>query len=132
MNHSFHTFLDTYLSIWNQSSISELKEIISKDYQAREITGGEILDFGYEESISGWGQGFHFVKENGGIWDLKVLSILPLRENETLVIISATIVINGKSLETANVFFQTFRKESTNDWKLIRSYIEAEVMNIND
>ncbi|MBU8919155.1 hypothetical protein BGM25_24235 [Bacillus sp. FJAT-29953] len=53
------------------------------------------------------------------------ISIVPLRVDETLVIISATIVMQGKSLNTKNIFFQTFKKVSSARWELIRSYIEA-------
>ncbi|MFJ5769640.1 hypothetical protein [Psychrobacillus sp. NPDC093180] len=42
-----------------------------------------------------------------------------------MAIISATLVIQGKSLETGNLFFQTFKKNSIHEWKLARSYIEA-------
>ncbi|PFD37827.1 hypothetical protein CN285_19565 [Bacillus cereus] len=44
-----------------------------------------------------------------------------------LVILSASIMIQNKSLKTANLFFQTFQKNSENDWFLVRSYIEAGV-----
>ena len=66
-----------------------------------------------------------FAKENNARWNIKVISILPLREDETMVILSASLILQGKSLETANLFFQTFKKNSINDWKLVRSYIEA-------
>lgn len=46
-NNSFRKFLDSYLKVWRNSSLTDMKNIISKDYQAREITGGEIVDFGY-------------------------------------------------------------------------------------
>jgi hypothetical protein len=44
-----------------------------------------------------------------------------------LAILSATIIIEGKTLETANIFFDTFKKSVENEWQLIRSYIEAGV-----
>ncbi|WP_245604645.1 hypothetical protein [Paucisalibacillus globulus] len=53
-NNSFRNFLDSYLDVWRNSSLIDLKNIISKDYKAREISDGEIVDFGYEESITGW------------------------------------------------------------------------------
>lgn len=129
MDNSFRQFLDTFLDVWRASSLIELKDIISKDYEAREITGGEIVDFGYEESINGWEQGFNFVKENKAQWKLNEISILSLRDDETMVILSATLVVQGKSLETANLFFQTFKKTGINDWKLVRSYIEVGIPN---
>mgnify|MGYP003396867873 len=125
MHKSFSQFLETYLDVWRNSSLTDLKNLISKDYEAREISGGNIVDFGYEESLNGWEQGFKFAKENNARWNIKVISILPLREDETMVILSASLILQGKSLETANLFFQTFKKNSINDWKLVRSYIEA-------
>ncbi|WP_342601062.1 flavoprotein [Psychrobacillus sp. FSL H8-0483] len=131
MDNSFRTFLDTYLDVWRSSSLAELKDLISQNYESREITSGDIVDFAYEESVNGWEQGFNFVKGNNAQWNIEVISILPLREDETMVILSATILIQGKSLETANLFFQTFKRYGTNDWKLIRSYIEAGIPNVN-
>lgn len=54
MDNSFSTFLDTYLNVWKASSLMEMKKLISQDYEAREITGGVIVDFGYEKSVNGW------------------------------------------------------------------------------
>ncbi|QUG42388.1 flavoprotein [Psychrobacillus sp. INOP01] len=125
MDKTFSLFLNNYLDVWKASSLSELKELISINYEAREITGGDIVDFGYEESVKGWEHGFSFAKENNAQWNINVISILPLRESEIIVVLSATMVIQSKSLDTANLFFQTFRKNSVNDWKLVRSYIEA-------
>ena len=119
------------MNVWRDSSLTNLKNLISQDYEAREIEGGNIVDFGYEESIDGWEQGFKFVKENNAHWNINVISIIPLRETETMAIISATMVIQGKSLETANMFFQTFKKNNINEWKLVRSYIEARIPNIS-
>ena len=130
MDTIFQEFLDTYIEAWKNSSLTELKTCISKDYKAREITGGEVVDFGYEESISGWEQGFHFVKENDAEWDLQIMSIFPIRKDEFLVIISATIVIQGKRIETANLFFQTFKRNNMEEWSLVRSYIEAGIPSI--
>jgi hypothetical protein len=128
MNHdTFRPFLDTFIDAWKQSSIMSMEKFISNDYQAREITGGDIVDFGYEESINGWKQGFNFIKENRAQWEINEVSIITLRENEMLAILSATIIIKGKTLETANIFFDTFKKSVENEWQLIRSYIEAGV-----
>ncbi|WP_102027715.1 flavoprotein [Salirhabdus sp. Marseille-P4669] len=126
MDTSFRTFLDSFFTTWRNSAIHKLKEIISKDYQAREVvSSGEISDFGYEESIQGWEQGFTFAMDNNAEWELEELSILPLRDDEILVILSASMIIDGNSLETANVFFDTFKKNAYGEWKLVRSYIEA-------
>ena len=128
MDTTFRGFLNNFLNSWNNSSINEMKNYLSPDYQAREITNGEILDFGYQDSIKGWEQGFQFVKENDAVWQLNEVSSTSLREKEYLVIISATIAINGKSMDTANLFFNTFKKETDREWKLVRSYIEAGVL----
>jgi hypothetical protein len=104
-----------------------MEKFIANDYQAREITGEEIIDFGYEESINGWKQGFDFVLEVGAKWEINEISILSLRENEMLATLSATIIIPGKTMEKANLFYDTFKKSDDNQWKLIRSYIEAGV-----
>jgi hypothetical protein len=131
MDQSFRRFLDTFLDIWRSSSIDGLKDFISKDYQAREITEGEIVDFGFEESVQGWEQGFNFVKENNAQWKLYEISIMPLKDNEVMAVIFATMVIGGKSLATGNLFFYTFKKDHSENWKLIRSYIEAGIANEN-
>lgn len=127
MRQSFRKSLDTYLTAWRNSSLAELKEFIPRDYKAREISGGKIVDFGYEESINGWEQGFQFVNENNGQWSIKEHSIVPLRAQEVLVILSATIIIDGKSLDTVNLFFETFKEINPNEWKMVRSYVEAGV-----
>ena len=127
MPNSFSMFLDTYLDVWSDSSLTGMKNLISQEYKAREITDGNIVDFGYEESLNGWEQGFKFAKENNAEWMIKVITVLPLRDDETMAILSATLVIRGKKLDTANLFFQTFQKNSKNEWNLVRSYIEAGV-----
>ncbi|MGD6873624.1 flavoprotein [Sutcliffiella horikoshii] len=125
MNNLFRKFLNIYLDAWRSSSIDGMRNIISKDYKAREISYGNIIDFGFEESINGWEQGFSFAKENNAEWELNEIAIIPLRTDETLVILSATMILQGKSIDSAHLFFQTFKKEESNSWKLIRSYIEA-------
>ena len=125
MDNSFSIFLDTFLDAWRTSSLMDLKDLISQEYQGREIAGGDISDFGYEESVVGWKQGFNFAKENNAQWNIKVVSIIPLRKDEIMAVLSATLVIQGKSLETANLFFNTFKKINNIDWKLVRSYIES-------
>jgi len=125
MDNLFRKFLDDFLDAWRTSSLTEIRNLISEDYKGREITGGGIVDFGFEESISGWEQGFNFVKDNNAQWELNEISIIPLRVDEMLVIISATMIIQGKRLNSANLFFDTFKKDSSNNWRLERSYIEA-------
>lgn len=72
MPNSFSMFLDTYLDVWSDSSLTGMKNLISQEYKAREITDGNIVDFGYE-----------------------VITVLPLRDDETMAILSATLVIQG-------------------------------------
>ncbi len=127
MKETFEGFLEEFLAAWKKSSIIEMERYISRDYQAREISNGEIFDFGYEESINGWEQGFQFVNENEAKWDINQLYTLPLREDEVMAVLSATIIIKGNSMATANVFFNTFKKVKGSGWKLVRSYIEAGV-----
>ncbi|WP_404346806.1 flavoprotein [Sutcliffiella horikoshii] len=125
MDNQFRKYLDLYLEAWRSSSINRMRDLISKDYKAREIKDGDIIDFGFEESINGWEQGFLFAEENNAEWALNEVAIIPLRTDEIMAIISATMILQGKSIDSAHIFFQTFRKESFEDWKLIRSYIEA-------
>ncbi|MED4205716.1 flavoprotein [Neobacillus mesonae] len=127
MEADFRQFLDQFLEIWRNSSLPGMEKIISEDYQAREIADGKIIDFGYNESISGWKQGFNFVLENRAQWDLRELAILPINKHETMAIIFASLIINGKKTETGNLFFETFKTEDQKTWKLVRSYIEAGV-----
>lgn len=109
-----------------------MKRLISKDYKAREISAGEVVDFGYEQSIAGWEQGFNFAKREENSWDLNEVSIIPLREDEVMAILSATLIIDGKRLENVSLFFQTFKKQENDDWTLIRSYIETGVLSKNE
>lgn len=130
MKNPFTKFLNTYLDAWRNSSLTDLKNFISQDYKAREVTGGEIDDFGYKESLLGWEQGFNFAREHNAEWKINVLATVPLRENETMVILSATLIIQEQSLETTNLFVQTFKK-SEDSWKLVRSYIEAGIPKVS-
>ncbi|WNF21053.1 flavoprotein [Mesobacillus jeotgali] len=127
MENSFNRFLEKYLDAWNTSSLDKLKPLISPEYQAREITDGKIFDFGYNESISGWEQGFNFVKSNKAEWELIELNRIKIREHEVMAIIIAKLTVDGKNMETCNLFFQTFTYDF--GWKLIRSYIEAGIPN---
>lgn len=126
MKRTFRMVLDHYLDSWRASSLIDFEPFISKEYTAREITSkGQVIDFGYEESIKGWEQGFHFVKENEAKWVIHELSTLPLREDEIMVILSAGMAIKGNPLATSNLFFQTFKRSDAHNWQLVRSYIEA-------
>jgi len=115
---------------WRNSSITDFEKMISKEFKGREITPvGQLVDFGYEESIKGWEQGFHFVRENQAEWILNVLSTVALRKDEVLVVMSASMEIKGKSSDTSNLFFQTFKRDDEDTWQLVRSYIEAGISN---
>ncbi|WP_077622865.1 hypothetical protein [Sediminibacillus massiliensis] len=125
MTADFETFLDNYLSSWKKFSLSDISEVEDESYQAREITGdSKIVDFGYEESIDGWDQAFSQLKGNAE-WVLKKVAVIPLRDKEIMAVISATLIIDSNQIETANLFFQTFKKVDGKGWKLVRSYIEA-------
>lgn len=123
---SFRVALDAFIQAWENSSLIELETFISADYQAREVRDGDIEAFGYEESVEGWKQGFAYVKGQQAEWDIREMSIIPLKEDETMAILYATIVQNGKPMETGNMFFDTFKKREEG-WELVRSYIETGV-----
>lgn len=127
MDRSFRTFLDQFLEAWRNSSITQLQAFLSTDYQAREVTHSAIDDFGYEESIRGWVEGFQYVQENNATWHLEERAALPLNLKEIMVILSAKIIIAGEPLSSGNLFFETFQLTDENEWKLVRSYIEAGV-----
>jgi hypothetical protein len=124
MDQSFHAFLESFKDSWKRSSIDDLKKVISNDYQAREIRKRDIFDFGYDESIDGWEQAFNQFRGKNMQWVLTEVGIMPLSENEVMAIMWASLIIEGKSLDTANLFFQTFRLVNE-EWQLVRSYIEA-------
>ena len=102
MKISFDCFLEKYLDAWNTSSLDKLKPLISREYQAREITAG---------------------KRNNAEWELTEINRIKIREHEMMAVIIAKLTVDGKSMETCNLFFQTFTYDF--EWKLIRSYIEA-------
>ncbi|MDM5317096.1 flavoprotein [Fictibacillus sp. b24] len=121
---SFQIFYKEFKESWRNSSIAGIKEVLSLDYQAREIRDQDIVDFEYAESIEGWSQAFNQLQEQNAQWILKEVGVIPLRENEVLAILWASLIIDDRQLETANLFFITFRWKD-GKWKLIRSYIEA-------
>lgn len=132
MDKTFRASLESFLESWRNSSLADLRQFISIDYKGREIASGEIVDFGYEESIKGWEQGFNYVLENNADWNVKEIAIIPIKVDENLVILSATINVNGISIGTSNLFFETFKKDKTNGiWKLVRSYVETGIINEN-
>lgn len=124
LSKTFRQFFDYYQEIWKICNFDGMKALISKDYQAREITKNVCDDFGYEESLKGWREGFSFVQHNHGQWDLFEIGVIPLGKDEYMGILAASIVIGGKSLQNANLFFETFTYQDE-EWKRVRSYIET-------
>ncbi|QTM99753.1 flavoprotein [Sediminibacillus dalangtanensis] len=117
--------MESYLDAWRNFSLVELQKHISNDYQARESRGSEILDFGYQQSLEGWEQAFTQLKESAE-WVLTVHAKISTGENVVIAIIYATLIIEGKPLDTANLCFDVFqRKTNQDEWKMVRSYIEA-------
>ncbi|MBM7095426.1 flavoprotein [Bacillus sp. H-16] len=126
MEESLKSSIERFVSAWQQSSLEELSHFISSEYQGREMTGGKLVDFEYEECLEGWRQGFQFVSENKATWDVRVLHSVAIRQNEAIVTITASLVIAGEYFKGANLFYETFKKDpSDGDWKIVRSYIEA-------
>ncbi|PPA71140.1 flavoprotein [Jeotgalibacillus proteolyticus] len=114
------------MSAWRRSSIQEMEKMISLDYQAREITGGKIVDYGFEESMKGWREAFTYVKSHAVEWKVEKVAVIPLREEEKMAVLWATMLVDGEQLSNANLFFDTFKKQG-DGWKLIRNYTEAGV-----
>lgn len=125
-NQSFRDVLDAFLQAWEKSSLTELERFISTEYEAREVRDGEMEAFGYAESIEGWRQGFEFVKGKGAAWEIREVAVIPMKEDEVMAVLFATIVLDSKPMETGNLFFDTFKNVDYN-WKLVRSYIETGV-----
>lgn len=126
----FHSFLDEYLSNWKQGKTDFMREVISKKFIAREIRDGEPTDYGYEESVEGWAGAFHYFADMDMEWVLTPQSIIPIHENEKVAIIRAAPIIEGKLVPSSNLFFNTFQwNTETNEWKLVRSYIETGLPN---
>ncbi|KGX89576.1 hypothetical protein [Pontibacillus marinus] len=126
----FHSFLDEYLSNWKQGNTDYMREVISKELQAREIREGEAVDFGYEESVQGWAGAFDYFADQDMEWVLTPQSIISLKEDEKMAIVRAAPIIEGKLVPSSNLFFNTFKQDSaTNEWKLVRSYVETGVPN---
>ncbi|MBM7552573.1 flavoprotein [Thalassobacillus pellis] len=118
-------FHESFLTMWRNSSLQGFKETISEDYQAREVRNGQIVDFGYKESLEGWEQGFKFVRENEAHWEIEEVALIPIQEDEFMSILTATLRIKGNIMKTGNLFFETFKLDHKRNWKLVRSYIEA-------
>ena len=63
MNNDFRSFLQHFLGIWKSSSLHELKDVISKDYKAREITSEGVLDSGMRNPLKVGDKGFHLSRK---------------------------------------------------------------------
>ncbi|MFZ3577788.1 flavoprotein [Virgibacillus sp. DJP39] len=124
---SFQTEYENFKNAWESFSIEQLERFVDKDYQAREIREGSIVDFGYEESIDGWTQAFDHFSDKNAEWHLQDIGLIQVKENEMLAILSATLTVEGEQMKTANLFFDTFKNTSGMEWKLVRSYIETGV-----
>jgi len=129
-NTDFYSFLDEYLRNWKQLNSEYMRAVISKDLIGREIRQGKANDYGYEGSVEGWTQTFEYFKDQEMEWILTPQSIIPLKSNERIAIIRATITIDGKLVETSNLFFQAFVLDSaSHEWKLTRTYVETGISN---
>lgn len=124
---SFKDSYESFKKAWSDFSIEDMKGFISKDYAAREVREGEIVDFGYEESVEGWTQAFDYFSDKDAEWHLNDIGFIPVKDDEMVAILSATLTVDGKTMETANLFFDTFKKTSGDGWLMMRSYIETGV-----
>ncbi|WP_137789382.1 flavoprotein [Bacillus sp. E(2018)] len=124
MKESFEQFYKMYLDSWRNFSIQSIENVVSPEYSAREIRGKEVYDFGYEESIDGWNHAFKELGEKRAKWILKEAVTFSLKDDEVMAILWASLIVDDQPIETANLFFQTFKMEK-DSWKLVRSYIET-------
>lgn len=51
--------------------------------------------------------------------------MIQVKDDEMMAILSATLTVDGKTMKTANLFFDTFKKTADDSWKMVRSYIET-------
>lgn len=63
----------------------------------------------------------NIIMDNGMRFEI---GVIPLGKDEYMGILAASIVIGGKSLQNANLFFETFTYQDE-EWKRVRSYIET-------
>ncbi|WP_079477254.1 hypothetical protein [Halobacillus salinus] len=125
---SFYSFFDAFKKRASEHDLDFLKETIHKDFAAREVRDGEMVDYGYAESVEGWRQAFDYFADQDMEWIYTDHSVTQIKENEWLAAFWVSIVLDGDLLPTSNLFFDTFRYED-GTWKLVRSYIEAGVRN---
>ncbi|WP_226585537.1 hypothetical protein [Halobacillus litoralis] len=122
----FKTFFEQFKERAGRQDLNYLKETISEDLQAREIRNGEVVDYHFEDSISGWKQAFDYFAEKDMEWIYTDHSFIQLCDDEWLAAFWVSIYLEGKLLESSNLFFNSYRYENDH-WKLIRTYIEAGV-----
>lgn len=124
----FPTFIKGYLTKWKAADLDFMEKVIDNSFNGIEIRDGIASTHGKEASVTGWSQAFTYFKDKDMEWILSPISILPLNENEMMAIIRATMTLEGKLIDTSNLFFQTFTWKS-GEWKLIRTYEETGVSN---
>ncbi|MDY0395186.1 flavoprotein [Virgibacillus halophilus] len=90
---------------WCHFSLERLDHFIAADYQAREIRDGEIVDFGYEESIKGWREAFAQLEHQNAEWVIKEIAVFSLKEDEVMAVLYATLKIDGNPMKAGNLFF---------------------------
>ncbi|MCA1009564.1 flavoprotein [Halobacillus halophilus] len=130
VENNFYSFLHEYLHNWKHLNSDYMRSVISEDLIAREIQQGKAEDYGYEDSVEGWSHSFEYFKDQEMEWVLIPQSIIPLKPNERMAIIRATLTMNGKLVETSNLFFQTFALDpESHEWKLERTYVETGISN---
>ncbi|MFP7254703.1 hypothetical protein SFC02_10410 [Terribacillus goriensis] len=123
---NFHTFLNRYLSNWKAANLDFMENTIDDAFQGIEIREGITSTHKKEASVTGWSNAFNYFEDKDMEWILSPISILPLNENEMMAIIRATMTLEGKLIDTSNLFFQTFSSKN-GEWKLIRTYEETGV-----
>lgn len=125
----FTTFLNRYLSKWKAAELEFMEKVIDETFQGIQNRDGIISTHGKETSVTEWSQAFNYFKDKDMEWILSPISILPLNGKENMAIIRATMTLEGKLIDTSNLFFQTFTWKS-GEWKLIRTYEETGVSNL--
>jgi hypothetical protein len=103
----FHVFIKHYLAKWKSADIKFIEEIIDETFQGVEVRDGSLSHYEKELSVTGWKQAFAYFKDKKMEWVLTPISILSLNDRETMAIIRATMTLDGKLIETSNLFFQT-------------------------
>lgn len=124
----FSTFYESFKDRARSQDLAFLKETIAEDLIAREIRDGEVVDYGYEESIEGWKQAFDHFENMDMTWVYTDHSMTQTKDKEWIVSFWVSIVLDGEPIPNSNLFFDTFQ-QTDEGWKLIRSYIESGVQN---